>query len=128
MSEGTSGPKSPKSLKKVSRGLRPRGPQKSGKSLKKVRKVWPEGPGDFYQSFWGFRARRARETPVARRRVRNLLPTAKGKTLVHPKITLAKIPLAQRMIFFPELSVFVGQGSHGMFALALSCPPVLGPS
>ena len=33
----------------------------------------PEAPGDLFQTFWGFRARRARETPVARGRVRKLL-------------------------------------------------------
>ena len=30
----------------------------------------PEARETFFQTFWGFRARRARETPVARRRVR----------------------------------------------------------
>ena len=35
----------------------------------------PEAPGDFFQTFWGFRARRARETPVARGRVRNTCMT-----------------------------------------------------
>ena len=33
----------------------------------------PEAPGDFFQTLWGFRARRARETPVARGRVRNTI-------------------------------------------------------
>ena len=61
--------------------------RKSPKSLEKVSKMsvrdffetfsrplgtpGPEAPGDFFQTFWGFRARSARETPVARRRVRN---------------------------------------------------------
>ena len=82
-----------KSLKKVSRGLRPREPPESlekvskksgesGKSLEKVPKDFferlfpdsrgvpgPEAPGDFFQTFSGFRARRARETPVNGQRV-----------------------------------------------------------
>ena len=61
----------PKSLEKVSKKS-----EKSGKSLENVcsglfrdlsQTFGDPGPGDFFQTFWGFRARRARETPVARR-------------------------------------------------------------
>ena len=75
---GPPGPKPPKSQKKV-----PRGPPESGKSLEKVSKksgkspersrkdffeTFPDsrGPGRLFQTFSGFRARRARETPVNR--------------------------------------------------------------
>ena len=90
---GPPGPKSPKSLKKVSRGLRPRGPQKSRKSPEQtfsrlfpdfsdffetfsrlLGTPGPEAPGDFFQTFWGSRAQRARETPVARWGIRNPNP------------------------------------------------------
>ena len=71
---GPPGPKPRKSLKKISRGLRARGPRESGKSLEKVF----SGPfrdffqtletfsrlSHFFQTFSGFRAQRARETPV----------------------------------------------------------------
>ena len=87
---GPSGPETPKKCeKKVSRGLRPWGPKKSGKSLEKVRKVWKKSrkclfgtfsrlfgtpgagdPGRLFADFLGFRAQRARDTPVARGRVR----------------------------------------------------------
>ena len=77
---GPPGPKSPKSLQKVSRG------QRVPKSLEKVSKclfgtlsrlspdfLGPRGwrPREtFFRHFGDFGARRARETPVARRRVR----------------------------------------------------------
>ena len=90
---GLSGPRPPKPPKKseeISRGLRPRGPlrvwKKSRKSFSGTfsrlfqtletfsrlsEGLGPEGVGDFFQIFSGFRARRARETPVNGRRVPN---------------------------------------------------------
>ena len=74
---GASGPGVPtKSLEKVSKKS-----EKSGKGLENVCSglfrdfLGPLAPGDFFQTFWGFRARRARETPVARRRVRKTCST-----------------------------------------------------
>ena len=85
------GPSGPEIPKKSEKSLPGRGPKKSGKSLEKVRKVLKksrqclfgtfsgvfgapglEAPGDSFQTFLKFRARRARETPVARGRVRKL--------------------------------------------------------
>ena len=84
---GPPGPKSQSRLENVSRGLRPRDPQKSQKSLGdrpgSLRRVsgkclesvfglspglletfWAPAPGDIFETFLGFRARRARETSV----------------------------------------------------------------
>ena len=82
---GPAGPKPRKSRKKVSRGLWLRGPprvwkkvskksRESGKSLERSRKDFFEtfsrlSGGDFFQTFSGFRARRAQETPVNGQRV-----------------------------------------------------------
>ena len=81
MSPGASGPGVPKSLEKVSKR----------KSLEKSFSrpfpdfldffdtfsgrfgvPGPEAPGDIFQTFLGFRARRAQETPVARGRVHSV--------------------------------------------------------
>ena len=81
---GPPGTKSQKSLKRVSRGTRPRGPKKSRKSPEQTfSRLFPDFR-DFFETFsrllWprGRRPhetlafqRRARETPVARGRVRN---------------------------------------------------------
>ena len=83
---GPSGPKSQKSREKVAGASRPRGPKRLKKSWKKVEKVekrsfltrfWPffdffltfldpgaERPRQLFLDFLGFRARRARMTPV----------------------------------------------------------------
>ena len=83
---GPLGPKSQKGLKKVSRPLAPGSPKVRKKSRKSPEQTFsrlfpetrllgtpgPEAPGDFSSDFFlGFRARWARETPVAGGRVRN---------------------------------------------------------
>ena len=75
MSPGAPGPETPKSLKKVSGTVR----QVSGESPESVWRVFlecsgtfwrlfgapgPEAPGDIFETFSAFRARRARETSV----------------------------------------------------------------
>ena len=83
---GPPGPKPRKSLKKFSRGPQPRAPprvwKRSRKSLfgtfSRLSRPFqdlfqtlggPRAPGDFFETFSGFRARRARETPVNGQRV-----------------------------------------------------------
>ena len=81
-------PRAPKTLEKVSKNSEKvpkvwKKSRTSPKSLEKVSKMsvrdffepfsmGPEAPGDFFQTLLGFRARRARETPVARGSVRNV--------------------------------------------------------
>ena len=91
---GPPGPKSEKNLKKSPRAGGPRAPKRLEKVSKKSRTdiletfsrlsdlfetfsrlfgaPGPEAPGDSFQTVWGFRARTARETPVARWRVHNV--------------------------------------------------------
>ena len=98
---GPPGPKSPKSLKKVSPGLPARSVQKSRKESKCLKKVSKrdfsetflrlfdsdfldtpgrEARGDFFETFWGFRApRRGPETPVNGRSGRNPRLSEEGR-------------------------------------------------
>ena len=76
MSPWASGPGAPKSLEKVSKKSEKSGNFKVSKVsvrdfCETFRHPGAPAPGDFFQTFLGFRARRARETPVARGRVRN---------------------------------------------------------
>ena len=98
---GSWGPESPKSLRRVSRGLPAPGskkcPKQSRKSLKKDCFETPEtlprlsrtlfgprgrkAPGDSSETLWGFRARRARGTPVRGGRDPNPTTTASQKSI-----------------------------------------------
>ena len=102
----------------VSRALRARSPKKPGrrrKSLEKVSKkseksgkgletvffqtFWELGPGGFFQTFLRFRARRARETPVARGRVRaKPLPAFLKKRSCPGIVSVATVSLLIRII------------------------------
>ena len=83
-SPGASGPGVPKSLEKVSKKSRTDTFEALSRLFELFRDFFQtfgdpgaRGPGRlFFGLFWGFRARRARETPVARRRVRHPSHTA----------------------------------------------------
>ena len=108
---GPPGPKSQKSLpEKVSKKS-----EKSGKSLENVcsglfrdffENPGPESPGDFL-IFLGFRARRARETPVARGTVRNSLFTCESANRALVIVLLSR----QCLRLSNALSVFVASKS-----------------
>ena len=114
--------KSGKSLEKVSKKS-----EKSGKSLENVRSgLLQDFLETFFQTFWGFRARRARETPVARGRVRK--PCSLG--LHRCKTKLLACSVLPRNLFATTPDHFADSPcfwliSPGKQHLDMGCFPVL---
>ena len=127
------GPKSPKSLKKSQKLWKKsrKSPEQTFSRLfldfsdffktfsRLLGTPGPEAPGHFFQTFCGFRARRARETPVARGRVRKNWPFG-NKT--NPHLELPGLNKKEAENCTPNLSAVVCTPMHSHTS---DIPPVL---